>query len=87
MVDIHLDMKSNTLNNKFIVLSRQLPDSSSGDPFSLLANCFLFFCRKLAVFIFPTLLADLKDPIQNWKKDPSLWAELHTAHAPNILSL
>ena len=30
-----------------------------GDPFRLLANCFifLFLCRDLAVFIFPTLLA------------------------------
>ena len=24
-----------------------------------------FFCRDSAVFIFPTLLADFKDPIQN----------------------
>ena len=44
-------------------------------PFRLLANCFQFFCRDSAVFIFPTLLADLKDPIQNRDSVPTLWAE------------
>ena len=37
-----------------------------GDLFSLLAaNYFLFFCSDLALFIFPTLLDDIKRP--NWK--------------------
>ena len=39
-------------------------------PFSLLGNCFMFFCRDLAVFIFPTLLAYFKVPIQNLEKIP-----------------
>ena len=26
----------------------------------------MFFCRSSAEYIFPTLLADFKDPIQNW---------------------
>ena len=40
---------------------QKLPGPIGGDPFCLLANCFLFLCRAL----FPTLLADFKDPIQN----------------------
>ena len=47
------------------VKSRQLPGPSGEDPFCLLANCFLFFCRDLVVFVFTRLLSDFKDPIQN----------------------
>ena len=43
---------------------------SGEDPFRPLANCFLFFCRDSAVFIFPTLLADFKDPIQKQTGSP-----------------
>ena len=44
-----------------------MPGPSGGDPFCLLANCFQFFCsRKLAGFIFSTLLADYKDPIYSF---------------------
>ena len=55
-------------------------DPIDGDPFRLLANCFrvvetLFvFCKNLAVFIFPTLLAYFEDPIQN--RVPALWVKL-----------
>ena len=56
-------------------------------PFLLLANCFLFFRRDLDWFIFPTLLADFKDPIQNQNRVATLWAELHVAHVPSILLL
>ena len=38
---------------------------SGGDHFRLLAICILFLCKDSAVFIFSTLLADIKDPIQN----------------------
>ena len=34
------------------------------------------------MFIFPTLLSDFKNPIQNWHREPALWCELHIAHAP-----
>ena len=34
------------------------------DPFRLLANYFMFSCRDLAMFIFPTLIADFKGPIK-----------------------
>ena len=57
------------------------------DQFRLLANCFLFFRRDLALFIFPKLLADFKDPIQNQNRVATLWAELHIAHVPSILLL
>ena len=50
---------------------------SGGDLYRLLANCFLFFSRGLAVFLFPTLLADFKDPIQNRDRVPALISELH----------
>ena len=39
---------------------------SGGDPFRLLANFFMIICRELAVFIFPTLLADFKDQIRKY---------------------
>ena len=59
-----------------------LPTTSGGDSFRLLANCFLFLFRDSAVFIFPTLLAYFKDPIQNQDKVPALWVELHISHSP-----
>ena len=37
-------------------------------PFSSASNCFLFLGRDSAVFIFKTLLAGFKDPIQNQDK-------------------
>ena len=57
------------------------------DFYCLLANCFLFFCRNSAVFIFPTLLADFKDQIKNRDRDHAMWAELHLAHTYSILLL
>ena len=58
------------------------PDNPAGpsgvDPF-LLAYCFL------CLSIFPTLLADFKDPIQNWDKVPDLKAKFHITHAPSNL--
>ena len=45
--------------------------------FHLVANCFMYYCRDLAVFLFPALLADFKDPIQNLDRVPALWSELH----------
>ena len=48
---------------------------------------FLFFCRDLAVFIFPTLLADFRDPIQNPARVPALRGKLQLAHALSILLL
>ncbi len=51
------------------------------ETFCLLANCFLFFCRDSAVFIFQTLLAVFEDTIQNGDRVPALWAELHIADA------
>ena len=41
------------------VKSRHLPGPSGGDPFGLLANCFLSFFL-LTVFIFSMLLANIK---------------------------
>ena len=49
---------------------------SGGVPFRLLANCFLIFGWDLAMFILPTLLADLCK--QNY---------MYLAHAPSILLL
>ena len=46
---------------------------------------FLFFCRDLAVFIFPTLLAAFRDPIHN--RVPALRGKLQIAHALSILLL
>ena len=43
-------------------------------PFRLIANFYLFFCKDLAVFIFPTLLADFKDIIQDRDRVQSQWA-------------
>ena len=57
------------------------------DQSRLLVNCFLFFRRDLALFIFPALLADFKDPIQNQNRVATLWAEMHIAHVPSILLL
>ena len=65
------------------MLIKKLPAQKVEDPFRLLANFFLFFCRylafckDLAVFIFPTLLADFKDPIQNQNRV--------SVHVPSIL--
>ena len=42
------------------VKSIQLPGLSGEDPFRLLANCFLFYCRDLAVFIFTMILDNLR---------------------------
>ena len=36
------------------------------------------------MFIFPTLLDDFKDPIQNRDLVSALWAELHIAHVPHL---
>ena len=47
------------------VQSRQLPGPSCGDPFCLLANGV-----DSALFLFPTLLADFKDPIQDRAGSP-----------------
>ena len=44
------------------------------------ANCFLFNCRDSAVFIFPTLLADFKDPLQNLNNVHTLWEGLQMAN-------
>ena len=44
-----------------------------GETLCLLANCFLFFCRDLAVF--PTLLVDLQHQIQNGDWVPTPWAK------------
>ena len=48
-----------------VVYPRQLPRSSGGDLFRLLANCFLLFCSDLAVLIFPTVLLISKDLIKS----------------------
>ena len=53
-------------------------------PFSSASKLLSVFLKDLAVFIFPTLLADFKDQIQNRDRVPTLWAELHMAHAPSI---
>ena len=55
---------------------------SGGDPFCLLANFFLFFCRNSAVFIFPMLLADFKEQIPKQDRVSILWVDLHMAYAP-----
>ena len=52
-------------------------DPRDKDSYRLLANCFLFFCRDFAQFIFQTLLADLKDPIQNRERIPAPYADWH----------
>ena len=57
------------------------------DPFRLLENGFLFFCKDSAVFIFPTLLADFKDQIQNLESVVPLWTELYIAQDPSIFLL
>ena len=78
------------MSNKFKsidVLSRQLPGPSDGDLFNLEVNCFLLFCRDLAVFIFPTLLDEFIDQIQNRDNVLALWTELHKAHIPSILNI
>ena len=49
--------------------SRQILAPSVKKTFRLLANYFLFLCMESGVFIFPTLLDDYKDPMQN--RDPS----------------
>ena len=36
------------------------------------------------MFIFPTLLSDFKDPIQNKDRGSTLCAELHIAYDPSI---
>ena len=42
----------------------QISGHSGGDPFRLLNITFLYcFCGDLTVLIFPTLLADIEDPI------------------------
>ena len=42
----------------------------------------LFICSTL--FIFPTLLADFKNRIQNQDRVPVLWAEVHIDHTTSI---
>ena len=56
-------MSINSIARKNVQFDAQLLGLSSGDPFRLLANCFMLFCRDSAVFIFPTLLPDFKDLI------------------------
>ena len=63
------------------------PDNYMIQMVKTLENCFPFFCSDLTVFIFPTLLADFKDPILNRDRGPALLAELHINHAPTILIL
>ena len=45
------------------IFGRDSSQYSDGDPFCLLANCFLLVCSELAVLIFPTLLSDIQRPI------------------------
>ena len=46
------------------------------------------FCLFVgALFIFSTLLADFKDPIQNRDRVPCPWADLYIAHIPSIVLL
>ena len=54
--------------------------TSSEDPFRLLANCFLFFCRDLAVSIYPTLLADCNRP--NRKSGQGLQSVGRVSYSP-----
>ena len=67
------------------VYSTKLPAPSSGDHFGLQANCFLFSCRDSAVFIFPTILADFKDPIQNRDRVPALSNKITYRQAFNLI--
>ena len=53
-------------------------------PFSFASK---LLSRDLYVSIFPTLLADLKDTIQNWDMFPTLWIESHIAYATSIILL
>ena len=60
---------------------------SDGDTLTIClpANC---FCKKnSAVLVFPTLLADFKNPIQNRDRVPALCDKLQKAHVPSILLL
>ena len=36
---------------------------------------FLYLCRDSAIFIYQTLYADFKDPIQNWDRVPNIRVE------------
>ena len=54
------------------VYSRQLPGPSEWYHFRLLANYFLHFCCDF-VFIYLTLLAEFKDPIESRHRDPTPW--------------
>ena len=56
------------------------------DNYRLLANCFLYFYRESTVFIFPRLISDIKDPIQNWYSLPALLTELHIAFGEKTLT-
>ena len=66
------------------VQSGQQSGPTGGDPFGLLANCFLFFCMDPAVFVFPMLIADFKDTLQNQDRVPAVWAKFYIAHPPSI---
>ena len=51
------------------------------EPFSS-ASKFLLFYSDLAVFIFPTLFADIfKDPMKSRHRAPTLWVEFQIARA------
>ena len=63
------------------VKSRQLPSHS--EALSFASKLISVLCRDL-VFIFPTLSADFKDPMQNRNRVPALWAKLHIALAPQF---
>ncbi len=69
---------------KYRCIIETTPGPSGGDPFCLLANCFLFVCRDPALFIF-IILSDFKYSIQIWDRVSALWDELHIAYTPIII--
>ena len=72
---------------KYRCIVQKLPFPNSGDPICLLANCYMFFFAwtRVCLYIFPTLIADFKDPVLNWYRVRIV--ELHIAHAPLLFSL